>query len=87
MNEEVFKLVSTLNDLYESNYKNIEPLVLELINNNIKDINLIESYLDTLLSIPTDKSYILLKRLCDYYKTINKENADFYIREYKKIMK
>ena len=87
MTDEIFKLVNELNKLYEISYNNIEPLVLELISNNTKDINQIEEYLDILSNIPTDKSYKLFLLLCNYYKTTNKENANYYIKEYKKLYK
>lgn len=86
MNKEIFKMVKDLNNLYEVNYNYIKVLVLDLINNNNKDIKLIEYYLDTLLNIPTEKSYKLYIKLCNYYKNVNKDNAEFYIKEYKKIM-
>ena len=87
MNEDIFKLVSKLNEIYEYNYNCLKPLINELIENNSNDINSIEKYLDLLLGIPTDDSHDLYMKLCNYYKNINKENADFYIKEYKKVMK
>ena len=87
MNKYLINLIEELDILYEDIYNYYEPLVLESINNNIKDINLIEDYLDNLLSIPTEKSHNLYMRLCDYYKSINEKNSLFYIKEYKKILK
>ena len=87
MNNYLINLIGELNHLYEDIYNYYEPLVLYLIKNNIKDIKLIENYLDNLLSIPTEKSYNLYMELCNYYESIDKNNSMFYIKEYKKIYK
>ena len=87
MNNELIHLFEELNILYEKYVNDLEPTIIDLINNNSKDINLIEKYLDQLLSIPTNKSYELFILLSNYYLNINKENAIFYIKEYKKLYK
>ena len=87
MNNELIHLFEELNILYEKYVNDLEPTIIDLINNNSKDINLIEKYLDQLLSIPTNKSYELFSLLSNYYLNINKENAIFYIKEYKKLYK
>ena len=53
--------------------------------NKITERKLIEYYLDELLNIPTDNSYELLKKLCNYYMLLNKEAALFYLNEYQEI--
>ena len=87
MNEDMINRIKQINSIYESSYSNIEPQVLYIINNNVKDVKTIEKYLDLLLDIPTDEGVKLYKILCNYYKNINKENSEFYVREYKKLLK
>ena len=86
MNREIIELIRELNNLYEIIVKELEPAIIDIINNNSKDINMIEKYLDQLLSIPTNKSKELFNILSNYYLNINKESAKFYIKEYKKII-
>ena len=68
MNKDIYGAIDVLNNLYEDYYNDLKPLVINLINNNITDINLIENYLDSLLNIPLTKAYLLFKKLCEYYK-------------------
>ena len=83
--DEIFSLAKQLNDLYEYNYNIIKPEILAIIKNKVTDINIIERYLDRLLDIPTDKGFILLNKLCDYYSNIDKEGAKFYLDSYKEM--
>ena len=55
------------------------------MNLGVKDINLIEEYLDSLLGIPTDKCYQLFMMLCEYYSSINRDNAKFYLDLYNEL--
>lgn len=83
--DNIIKLAKELNKLYEISYKQIEPNVETIIISKNKDISLIEFYLERLLNIPTDKSYNMLKKLCDYCWSINPEISEFYINEFEEL--
>ena len=85
MDLEIQYLVEELYIMYESMTKMLKKNVTFLIRNNVKDVKIIETYLDQLLNIPTEKSFELFKQLCDYYMTINKENAESYLEIYKEM--
>lgn len=85
MDEEIIKLAKELNNLYELAYEQIKPNIEDIIKNKINNKKIIEHYLDELLNIPTDKAYDLLKKICNYYISINKETALFYLNEYHEI--
>ena len=85
MDDNIFRLAKELSKLYELSYNQIAPHVEEIIISKNKDIKLIESYLDKLLNIPTDKAYNLLAKLCNYCKDIDPETAKFYIDEYEEL--
>lgn len=85
MDLEIKYLIEDLYVMYEYMTKMLKKDVTFLIRNNIKDIKTIEIYLDQLLNIPTDKANKLFKQLCDYYMTINKENAESYLEIYKEM--
>ena len=51
----------------------------------VRNVNYIETTLDRLLDIPTDKAYELFILLCDYYMNIDKEAAKFYLDSYEEI--
>ena len=83
--DNIISLCNELNNLFEYQYNLLKPQVLEIINNKVKDIDIIEKYLDMLLNIQTDKGCNLFLRLCNYYYSINKENAQIYIDTYNEI--
>lgn len=85
MDLEIKYLIEELYVMYEYMTKMLKKDVTFLIMNNIRDIKTIEIYLDQLLNIPTDKAQELFKQLCDYYMTINKENAESYLEIYKEM--
>jgi hypothetical protein len=63
----------------------LEAEITVLINTGVKDKNIIENTLDTLLSL-TDMGIdeALFVKLLEYYKTIDAEGALFYWNEYDK---
>lgn len=82
MYDEIFELAKSLMVIYDRMYEELEPLVLDIINNNICDIKLIEHTLDLLFGVPTEKGEKLYRKLCEYYSHINKEYADDYLDFY-----
>ena len=85
MDDKIIELAKQLNDLYELSYNQIKLDIERIIKSKNTNLKLIENYLDRLLNIPTDKSYKLLKKLCDYCSNIDKELADFYLKEFEEI--
>ena len=83
--DNIIELAKELNELYEIAYKQVAPNVEKIIISKNKDISLIEFYLERLLDIPTDKSYNMLKKLCDYCWSINPEISEFYINEFEEL--
>ena len=81
----IFNLASELNQLYDVMYSQIEPEVKYIINNHLTDIGRIERCLDCILNIPIDKGSSLFIELCDYYRTINSDNAVSYLEIYEEI--
>ena len=69
---DIFSLAKELSDIYEVSYNMIETEVKLIISNNIRDIKIIESYLDRLLDIPTDKGLILFVNLANNLKKLEK---------------
>ena len=82
---EIFEMAKELNELYELSYKQIEPQVIYIIKNNIKDINFIDHVFDELLNIPTKKCYKLFMRLCDYVETFNIKLVKEYLEIYEEL--
>ena len=78
------KLAQEMVYLYDLKYEIAKPKVYEIINKKITDTNYVERVLDRFLDIPTDKGYELLKILYNYWININKESADFYLKEFEK---
>jgi len=79
---ELNDMLSNFMDLCDLTYQEIEPRVLHIIKNNIKDINLIEHTLDILLNVPTEKGCTLFIKLCNYISKFNRQLADEYLEIY-----
>jgi hypothetical protein len=83
--DDISKIIDTFNDSFAKQMPNIEREVDQLIENKNEDKQIIERYLDTLLSLTihglADKLFV---KLLDYYKTIDAEGAEFYWNEYDK---
>lgn len=73
------KCFSELNKLYGDVYKKNLILVNNIIARRSTDMKSIERILDTLLSCYYEKCTQLFIKLCNYYMTINKENACIYM--------
>ena len=80
MDDKIIELAKQLNDLYELSYNQIKHDIEWIIKSKNTNLKIIENYLERLLDIPTDKSYKLLKKLCDYCSNFNKEIANFYLQ-------
>lgn len=81
----IYELAKSLNNLYETMYKQVKPDALYIMARNVRNVNYIETTLDRLLDIPTDKAYELFILLCDYYMTIDEEAAKFYLDSYEEL--
>ena len=79
MNESIEKIFGELNKLYGEVYKTNLILVNDIIARRSRNIKSIERILDTLLSCYDEKCTQLFIKLCNYYMTINKENACIYM--------
>ncbi len=83
--DDISKIIDTFNDSLARQMPNIEREVDQLIENKNEDKQIIERYLDTLLSLTmhgiADELFV---KLLDYYKTIDAEGAEFYWIEYDK---
>ena len=78
MDEKIYNLINSLNDIYIVQEKNLDKQIEYIITNKVTDINIIENCLDLITSIPTKKAQDLAFKLCDYYDSINKKNAKVY---------
>ena len=79
------ELARGLVKIYEEKYNLLCPIVLEVVNKKEENINVIEHLLDLLLDLPTTKGEELFYYLVNYYSSLNKEDADFYMNEYKNL--
>ena len=82
---EIYDLAKNFNDMYEQIYLELRDDVTYIIKKRIRNTEFIESTLDNILDIPTDKAYDLLLELCNYYMTIDKKTALFYLDSYGEI--
>lgn len=78
----IINLAQELNCLYEEMYQQLNLSVDYIISNKITNQNNIEHCLDLALDIPTGKGRLLFNKLCNYYLTINEENAKEYFDIY-----
>ena len=83
--DNIYDLAKELDNIYEALYIDLNDDVSYIIKKNIRNTKFIQSTLDNLLDIPTDKAYDLFITLCDYYMTIDKEAAMFYIDTYDEV--
>lgn len=74
-----------IKELYESAYSEFEPQVSYIINNNIKDINLIIYVFDQLLNVPYEPIYQLFLKLYTYVSSFNTIVANEYINDWNEL--
>lgn len=77
------KILEDTKKLEEKNFKNVVLRINYIIDNNIKDISIIEHTLDLLLSFSFVNVDDEFNRLNNYYESVNSE----YSNEYKLIYK
>lgn len=77
------KILDNAKELEKRNYKEVVLRINHIIDNNIKDISIIEHTLDLLLSFSFVNVDDEFNRLNDYYESVNQE----YSNEYKLIYK
>lgn len=82
LDNELKDMLNNLMQLYDLAYQSLKPKVAYIIKNNIKDTRFLESVLEELLNIPTDKCYNLLTKLCNYIMSFNHELAEDYLTLY-----
>jgi len=82
---EIAGIINSFNEYLAKQMPLLEDEVERLISSGNTEINTIENYLDTLLSLTMhgvgDELFI---RLLEYYKTIDLDGAMFYWNEYDK---
>jgi len=83
MGDSFDEIVNSLKEMYEKEYQRLNPLVNDIISNNITNINTIEMVLDELLCCYDKRCMNLFLKLCNYYSNINKEYAMEYMKFYK----
>ena len=76
MNDVVFEQLAAS---YDAAYEILLPVVENIINNKITDIDLIEHTLDQILDIHTEKGFNLFLKLVFYYSSIHLEKSFAYI--------
>ena len=81
--EGILDMARGLVELWNISYEYLKIDVANIINKKITDPVIIEHCLDNFLNVPTDKSYKLLQKLCEYYKKIDEDGAEFYLEEYR----
>lgn len=77
------RILDNAKELEKRNYKEVVLRINYIIDNNIKDISIIEHTLDLLLSFSFVNVDDEFNRLNDYYESVNSE----YSNEYKLIYK
>ena len=82
LDKRIKTMLDDLNNLYDLAYKELKTQVAYIIKKNLKDSKMIESTLDQLLNIPTDKCYLLFIKLCNYVATFDQSMADDYLTIY-----
>ena len=79
MNKNISKKIEELVHFQKLVYKKISPEIERIIVTKSTDIREIEFYLDMLSNYIIDEAINAFYRLCNYYKTVNLENAKAYI--------
>ena len=79
IDDNIKQLANLLMNSYNEAYDYYKPIVNMIIKTKNKDINYIEHILDNVMDIYTDKGFDLFIELLNYYKTINKDNAQEYL--------
>ena len=82
MPEGILDMARGLVELWDISYEYLKIDVANIINRKITNPVIIEHCLDNFLNVPTDKSYKLLQKLCEYYKKIDEDSAKFYLEEF-----
>ncbi len=83
--DNIIKVAAELNKLYNQEYLRLKKEVTNIIKTKSKEEKHIEKILDQLINIPTDKSYQLLIKLCNYVQTFNQELANDYLEIFKEL--
>ncbi|MFC3813277.1 hypothetical protein [Lacihabitans lacunae] len=82
---DISKIIHSFNESLAAHIPKIDAEITQMIDNKNKDTQVIERYLDTLLSLTMygigDELFI---KLLEYYKTVDAEGAEFYWNEYDK---
>ena len=79
MNKNISKNIEELVHFQKLVYKKISPEIERIIVTKSTDIHEIEFYLDMLSNYIIAEAINAFYRLCNYYKTVNLENAKAYI--------
>ena len=82
INKEIDDIAKELNKLYDMAYEIALNDYMYITENKITDADTIEHCFDKLLEIPTQKGYILLLKLYNYYRNIDLKTANFYLKDY-----
>ena len=83
--QELVGLIKSFNEQLAQQIPLLEEEIERLISSGNKESNVIENYLDTLLSLTMHGfADALFIRLLEYYKTIDLDGAMFYWNEYDK---
>ncbi len=85
LDKKIKDMLKELYELYDLAYQSLSPQVAYIIKNSIKDNKLLESTLDELLNIPTDKCYKLFTELCGYISKFNSDMANDYLKIYEEM--
>ena len=82
MDNDIFDIAKGLCKIWHDMYQAVEPIVYDIVNYEIKDVNYIEQTLDFCMDIPTPEGEELFYFLCEYYLTIDKITAMKYMKMY-----
>ena len=81
--DDIVNIIRSFNEKLQSYLPALEIEVNKIITTAEKDVNIIEGYLDTTLSLTAHGVGVdLFIKLLEYYKTIDSEGALFYWNEY-----
>ena len=84
----IFEMIEGLRKQIEEIMPSVRESIDEIINNNITSTAAIEQVLDRLLDFASlGLGEAEFRKLNQYYSVINRENADFYERQFKELQR
>lgn len=82
--EDIVAMFKKVNELKKVSFKTAKEDAMLILQNEVKDVVVIESILDKLIDCVYDEeSYNFVYDFCEYFESINKKSGKFYKRQLK----